>query len=283
MDFCVCPHHAFDERMTTFILTWNPANWEWQDLKATIARARVGEDIVERWSSGNTKRIPVGSRVFLLKQGKDPRGLMASGWTTAEVDELPHWDTVRSRRGDLANYVDFAVDTLLDPGSDELLDPRDFPPGPVRDAYWTPPASGTSIPPAVAMHLESLWEKHTSGASSVGATDQELTGLEGKLRTRLVKHRSRERALRDAKIQEAQASGPLRCEVPGCAFDFAQRYGSLGRGYAQVHHLRPLSLSKGPIETRLSDLAIVCANCHAMIHLGGACRPLRSLVKQRRV
>ena len=27
-------------------------------------------------------------------------------------------------------------------------------------------------------------------------------------------------------------------------------------------------------EVKLKDLAVVCANCHAMIHIGGKCRPL---------
>ena len=265
--------------MTTFILTWNPANWDWRELEPTVARAKGGADINERWSSGNTKNIPIGSRVFLLKQGEEPRGLMASGWTTAEVEELPHWDSSRSRRGDLANYVDFAVDTLLDPLNDELLDPRDFPPGPIRTAHWTPPASGTSISAAAATQLERLWHAHTKDGHAVGEADPELTGLEGMVRSRLIKHRSRERALRDAKLRQTRESGALRCEVPRCGFDFAQRYGALGEGYAQVHHLRPLADSKGPIETRLSDLAVVCANCHAMIHLNGKCRSLGSLIK----
>jgi 5-methylcytosine-specific restriction enzyme A len=67
--------------------------------------------------------------------------------------------------------------------------------------------------------------------------------------------------------------------VPKCSFDFEKSYGKLGKGYAQVHHLDPLS--KSPKEgkfTKLSDLAVVCANCHVMIHVGGECRPLRGLI-----
>ncbi|MBR1157582.1 HNH endonuclease [Bradyrhizobium elkanii] len=48
---------------------------------------------------------------------------------------------------------------------------------------------------------------------------------------------------------------------------------------AAVHHLIPLH--KAPKEGRqvlLKDLAIVCANCHAMIHTGGQCRPLEGLI-----
>lgn len=121
--------------------------------------------------------------------------------------KVPHWDDSRAHRGDLANYVWFATGVLLDPSTDALLDPRDFPPGPVGQAYWAPPASGTSIPAAAAAQLEVLWADHTSASRMVGAADPELSALEGRVKYRLVRHRSRERALRDAKIRMALTSG----------------------------------------------------------------------------
>jgi 5-methylcytosine-specific restriction enzyme A len=111
--------------------------------------------------------------------------------------------------------------------------------------------------------------------------DPELAWLEGKKRQALVQHRCREAKTRRAKIREAKErnDGKLICEVPGCGFDFSERYGDLGEGYAQVHHLVPLSKSpSGGRSVKLSELAIVCANCHAMVHLGGECRPLENLI-----
>ena len=264
--------------MATYILTWNPDNWVWTELTDVIQRVRAGESVTERWSSGNTKNVPIGSRVFLLKQGPAPRGIMAAGWTTEPVEELPHWDSSRGDRGDLANYVHFAMEAVLDPATDTLLDPRDFPPGPASGVYWAPAASGTSIPATAALQLESLWADHASATQMVGSADPELSALEGRVRFRLVRHRSRERALREAKIHTVLNTGSLKCEVPGCGFDFAQQYGALGAGYAQVHHLRPLGKADTVVETTLADLAVVCANCHVMIHLGGESRPLASLI-----
>jgi len=69
----------------------------------------------------------------------------------------------------------------------------------------------------------------------------------------------------------------LSCEVRGCGFDYLATYGELGRDYAQVHHLKGLvGLSKGR-RIRLEELAIVCANCHVMIHRHGECRSLRDI------
>jgi predicted RNA-binding Zn-ribbon protein involved in translation (DUF1610 family) len=122
-------------------------------------------------------------------------------------------------------------------------------------------------------------EKPTSQA--VEAPDYELSGFEGKLRHAFVKHRWREAKMRKAKIESAKEAnvGRLVCEVPDCGFDFFKKYGKLGADYAQVHHRVPLS--KSPTrgrEIKLTDLAIVCANCHAMIHRGGECRELAGLI-----
>lgn len=120
--------------------------------------------------------------------------------------------------------------------------------------------------------------------AAIDAPDVELSWFEGRRRGSFIYHRHREEAACRAKIAEALDSqhGRLICEVPGCGFDFLERYGSLGSGYAQVHHLLPLSNAsvKGR-ETRLSDLAIVCANCHVMIHKGGDCRELAELIPAR--
>ena len=68
---------------------------------------------------------------------------------------------------------------------------------------------------------------------------------------------------------EAKKRYGTACMV--CGFDFADAYGELGGGYIEVHHLDPLSerdASEWTEKTRtsLDDVAVVCANCHRMIH-----------------
>lgn len=70
--------------------------------------------------------------------------------------------------------------------------------------------------------------------------------------------------------------GSLKCEV--CGFDFLKFYGELGEGYIECHHLVPLAELKVETTTKLSDLALVCANCHRMIHRG---KPLLSIEELR--
>lgn len=80
-------------------------------------------------------------------------------------------------------------------------------------------------------------------------------------------HRRRERnpkISRRKKESVLAATGALRCEV--CDFDFSGAYGELGSGFAECHHRQPLSALPNSRTTRLTDLAIVCANCHRMLH-----------------
>ena len=93
--------------------------------------------------------------------------------------------------------------------------------------------------------------------------DQEAS--EGRILTRL--HRVRERSHRLTRIKKQQTldeSGALLCEA--CGFDFGSFYGDRGSGFAECHHKIPLSDLLPNQRTRLQDLAIVCANCHRMIH-----------------
>jgi hypothetical protein len=106
--------------------------------------------------------------------------------------------------------------------------------------------------------------------------------VEGETKRRFILHRKREWRLRRAKIEEVlRRTGALRCEVPDCDFDFQTVYGPHGEGFAIVHHRTPLTALKEASVVEKKDLAIVCANCHAMIHKGGACREL-SEVRPRR-
>lgn len=56
-----------------------------------------------------------------------------------------------------------------------------------------------------------------------------------------------------------------RCFV--CNMSFEERYGRIGEGFIHVHHLNPISSSKGSyVIDPVSELVPVCPNCHAMLH-----------------
>lgn len=81
---------------------------------------------------------------------------------------------------------------------------------------------------------------------------------------RLVSHLECERDRKIVLTKKKQAT-LLDCEV--CGFSFSRAYGSAASDYCEIHHLLPLSNVKHRTQTKLEDLAILCANCHRVIHL----------------
>ena len=71
---------------------------------------------------------------------------------------------------------------------------------------------------------------------------------------------------RDSKNRrEAIKIHGLRCKV--CGFDFQEKYGDLGQGFIEIHHIKPLSSIGEAVKINPeTDLRPVCSNCHQMIH-----------------
>ena len=94
-------------------------------------------------------------------------------------------------------------------------------------------------------------------------------------------HKRRERSAtlsKKKKTQTLEIQGRLECEV--CKFDFRLAYGEHGAGFAECHHDIPISKIEPGAKTKLSDLRIVCANCHRMLHRG---KPWPSVEKLRAI
>lgn len=363
---------------TTFILTWNPSRWNWDDYESAMEQVGRGDPYEISWSTGNTKSIHEGDRLFMLRQHVD-RGLIAAGHAGSDCFQDGHWDG----SGRMANYVRFEIDQLLSTESrlpiERLLEETDF--------TWNDmPASGMSLPTAVAATLERLWDDHSAARQDSGTKSKprnppwqrdelilaldlyfrhppktvsqthpaviELSELlnalpihanrpdgerfrnpngvymklgnflrfdpnyegaglsrggkleeqiwnefaedrerlqrlataiaagystvsndiqlddedesefpEGRVLYRLHRQRERNTNLVKKKKQSAKA---LCCKV--CGFDFLAVYGEIGRGYIECHHTLPISEYSSERKTRLEDLALVCANCHRMLH-----------------
>ena len=80
-------------------------------------------------------------------------------------------------------------------------------------------------------------------------------------------HKTRERrpeVIISAKNSFLEKHGKLYCIV--CGFDFEKVYGKRGQGYIEAHHTIPVSEMEEGHETRPEDIALVCANCHRILH-----------------
>ncbi|USQ95884.1 HNH endonuclease [Caulobacter sp. RL271] len=109
--------------------------------------------------------------------------------------------------------------------------------------------------------------------------DDVMEAAEGRVLTRLHRYKERDRKLVDTKkARVLRSTGALVCEV--CTFDFSKRYGPRGAGFIEAHHKKPVHTLPEDGKTREEDLALVCANCHRMIH---ASRPWLSLDELRAI
>lgn len=120
---------------------------------------------------------------------------------------------------------------------------------------------------ALAATAESIRKAYKRGevAAPPIPEDEEEEFAEGRVLFRL--HRSRERnkqVVEAAKRRAWKKHGALVCAV--CQFDFAHVYGDLGEGYIEAHHVQALSSLVEESKTKPSDLALVCSNCHRMLH-----------------
>jgi hypothetical protein len=109
-------------------------------------------------------------------------------------------------------------------------------------------------------------DEETFSSESVDTLDEDLLEVvEGNERLMLKLHKVVERNHKVIKQKKEIAirNGTLFCEV--CGFNFGNIYDSLGVGFIECHHKIPISKG-GIVKTTIHDLALVCSNCHRMLH-----------------
>lgn len=232
-------------------------------MAADLAALKARGFFDGRWSCGRTKRIEAGDRLFLLRQGREPRGIMASGYAKSAPYSDKHWD---KSRDDEALYVDARFDSLLVPDQDGVLPLSRLRNGTLATVNWQTQSSGISVVPLAASQLEKLWrtfleERGQSPAVIPEEVSTPALYFEGVSRTVAVNAYERDPRVRKACIEHYGTD----CFV--CGFDFEDTYGAFGHGFIHVHHVIPLSqIGKSYIVDPLHDLRPVCPNCHAMLH-----------------
>ncbi|MBI2908126.1 MAG: HNH endonuclease [Chloroflexi bacterium] len=137
---------------------------------------------------------------------------------------------------------------------------------PTYQEYWPPTDPRLSIPSWVISGL--CWGGLIPSRRSPDPPDPDSRSFpEGAEKRRLHLIRERNPALvAGAKTLGLRRDPLLRCQV--CGFSFVERYGDLGRGFIEAHHTLPVAQLKKGSRTSVDDIALVCSNCHRMIHSG---------------
>ena len=250
--------------MATYLLVWNPNRWHWSDLSDVVERVGQGEPVVRRWSCGWTRRIAIGDRVFLIRLGQEPRGIIGSGTVVIEPYEDIHWDSEKARIGTTALYIEFQFDALLDPEQEPILwRERLKAEASFSSMHWDTQSSGIRIPDEIAGELEKAWSELVDPAEFTlpEEVSEALTFFEGATRRISVNSYERNPAARRLCVEHYGAI----CSV--CGLSLGELYGAVAEGLIHVHHLKPLTEIGEQYEVDpISDMRPVCPNCHLIIH-----------------
>lgn len=233
---------------------------------------------------GADKNVSYVSGVTVVwTAGPETGGTAVIGWyknatVYREYQELQNITKIQKENG-LKHYRILAKaedTTLLSPEERNLLIPRAVKGGIGQSNVWYADS------PESKVHIQRVLRLIDKGYSEdLPDVDRFMSGKEGN--PRLVAHLQRERnqaLVKKKKKQALDSTGKLSCEV--CGFDFQSFFGEIGEGFCEVHHLKPLSKTDGEVNTTLEELAIVCSNCHRILHRQNPMLTLPQLKKKIR-
>lgn len=240
--------------MKTYLLTWNPSRWQFDGLADFVDEISLIGETRFRWSTGVTKSISLGDRVFLIRLGVMPKGIIGSGFASTNNFTDPHWD--KKRQAAAANYIGVVWDVLSE---QPLVSEKELTKLPKYN--WFPQTSGVTIPPSVSRALEILWRKKTKSSNSLSLEYSSMELIEGHQRISTGTFFERNSLARELCIKRLGYS----CSI--CGINFENTYGPVGKEYIHVHHLKPISQIKHTYKIDpQKDLVTVCPNCHVMLH-----------------
>ncbi len=138
--------------METYLLLWNPKKWEWKTIQKDMLELAQDGRLIGNWSCGITKKIKPNDRFFLMRLGKEPKGICASGIIISSPVLDDRWD---NKKGS-TYYVDVEFETILDPNNESifLIEKQK---GIYKNYNWTPQSGGRTIPHEIAEQLQHDW------------------------------------------------------------------------------------------------------------------------------
>ncbi|WP_368231432.1 AAA family ATPase [Aeromonas sp. s3] len=138
--------------MSVFLLTWNPEQFSTGgDGSATgLLDYHEGDEI--RWSC-RSKQPQFGDTVYLIRLGKEPRGIIAKGVVTQAPFNDSDWKDKDQNR----SYIKFELQDLRQSCQAGLL-PMLLLKAALPDQTWSSQTSGIAIKTDVSAPLADLWE-----------------------------------------------------------------------------------------------------------------------------
>jgi len=259
-------------------LGWELGYWLWSPARSTdgadryaIVREVAPADRVLHYVSGVIPGRPNERVLYGVSEVAEE-----AEETTTKPPSPGAWaDAASYLRVRLTNFIEFPFKIgasqieadLRDFILAELADrPKHYPYATYGDGFRvTQGAYLAALSPALADALGELTGT-LSGQGDRNETEEEVrkaarSFAEGERGRREQSFFKRNPALRE----EAIAVHGLNCG--GCGENFGAKYGPLGEGYIEIHHLNPLAeRGDASVPTTVDDVLPLCANCHRVVH-----------------
>jgi 5-methylcytosine-specific restriction enzyme B len=152
-----------------WLLTWNPSKWSWETLVRDRATTVGGGKVEMSWRCSSTKPSE-GDRVFLVRAGLPPKGIVAAGKVTRASYEDTHWDRARAEAGERTRFINVAFDQVRDASIDKIL-PLERLQEVEPEQEWNPQSSGIQIKEKSARALERMWRELPVVAGTQASVD----------------------------------------------------------------------------------------------------------------
>lgn len=244
--------------MNYWVIKGNPNQYNWDnDLRPgyvelwgarSLPVELAADDRLFLWESGSKKRIIGFGEVVRIHPGRDEDGRhpFDTRYLTSRLQVMPGIKELRK------------IPILR---SASFLQP-----GPFATVYALSAEQAATLYRIVVgqNHQDHIWRDLGGKNTPVPPPDIEAESWEGN--PKMVTHLRRERdqsLARKKKTQFRQQYGRLFCEACGNEYVI---HGKLSESAFEVHHRRKLGDLKQAAATKLSDLGILCASCHRVIH-----------------
>lgn len=147
--------------MSDYLLTWNPDQFSTggDGSTAGLLDYREGDEI--RWSC-RSKQPQFGDTVYLIRLGKEPRGIIAKGVVTQAPFSDSDWKDANLER----SYIKFQLQELRQSCQAGLL-PMLLLKASLPGQTWSSQTSGIAIKPDVTAALANLWNAGKNNHSLV--------------------------------------------------------------------------------------------------------------------
>lgn len=140
----------------TWLLTWNPTRWEWEDFDEVVKLTKSGVAVPIGWTCANTHTL-VGDRIYMVKLGSSstPNGIFATGYIISDNYKDESYDPTKESK---ARYVDIILTDVRDFNTEPVLEMDNL-----KEVFpsqnWSPQASGIAIKPYISAQLLNMWNE----------------------------------------------------------------------------------------------------------------------------